>query len=116
MIYVNANVDTKSFELLDTAALDDMLSDLYPEATLYVTFVARELEMESAIWQEQEDTFVRVVLPYETILETENLPLVCVEYLLEVLQGQELMDLSELQLRLEKLIEKLKQEQVESAA
>ncbi|MEL6927090.1 MAG: hypothetical protein AAFN93_07130 [Bacteroidota bacterium] len=104
MIYVNANVDTKSFELLDTAALDDMLSDLYPESNLYVTFVARNLEIESAVWQEQEDTFIRVVLPYETTMQANNLSLLCIELLLAVLQRQEVIITVELEAQLEKLI------------
>lgn len=115
MIHINANVDLNTGELIDTGFLHEQLHELFPEGELRVIFVARDIEIESEAWQEDEDTFIRVVLPYEELQHAENCPQFIVEHLLSELKKQELIESSELEIRLEELIEKLQQE-IESAA
>lgn len=115
MIHVNANLDLQSFEVLNTSELHNLLHELYTDSELRITFVARDIEFEQACWQDEGETFVRVILPYYELLQSENIPLLVLENLLEPLSKQEYLDTSELQIRLEGLIQELRQKQIESA-
>ena len=74
MVYVNANLDQKTNKVLRTGHLTETLGDLCEE-TLYVTFVARKKNFIDAAWREENDHFIRVVLPYEEVLKTKNINL-----------------------------------------
>ena len=104
MIHINANVDQRTGDLIDTGFLHGLLHELYPEAELRIVFVARDLDLESEVWQEDEDMFIRVVLPYEQIQQVESVAPFIIEHLITQLKKQQLFDSSELQLRLEELI------------
>ena len=74
MVYINANLDQNTNKILRTGYLTETLGDLCEE-TLYVTFVARKKNFIDAAWREENDHFIRVVLPYQEVLQTENINL-----------------------------------------
>ena len=84
MVYVNANLDEQTKLLLPTGKLTDALGDLCEE-TLYVTFVARQEDFTNDAWREGDDHFIRVVLPYDAVLKTDNIGLLASQRLLQEL-------------------------------
>lgn len=99
MVYVNANLDQKTNKLLSTGTLTKKLADLC-EAPLYVTYVAREKDFTNEAWREENNHFIRVVLPYEEVLTTNNLDLLAYRYLFRQLHLLDWLDVTEMKRRL----------------
>lgn len=80
MVHINANPDLNTSKIIRTGRLNESLHDLCEEP-LYITFVARNREFDDAVWKEEEETFMRVVLPYEEVLKADNIDLLITEVL-----------------------------------
>ncbi len=80
MVHVNANLDLKTFEVIDTGRLNETLEDLSDDL-LYITFIARDRDFYNKIKKYGEETHLWVVLPYEEVLSTNNIDLLALKHL-----------------------------------
>ena len=96
MVTINANLDLKTYEILDTARLNETLADLTDE-DLGITFVVREEEFHNEVWQDEGKSYMRVVLPYDEVLDTVNLNALIFQYLYQELEKLEWLNVQALQ-------------------
>jgi hypothetical protein len=101
MVHVNANLELSTYEMLKTGHLIEDLEDL-TEDSLYITFIARERPFDNEIRQENGETFMTVVLPYEEVLETRNFDLLAYTYLDKQLDQLHWMDVENMREKLRK--------------
>lgn len=104
MVYVNANLDLNTSKIIQTGRLNESLHDLCQES-LYVTFVAREKHFIDEAWSEEGEIFMRVVLPYEQVLNTNNVDLLAYKELYKHLDKLLWLDVDMLKKKLESKIE-----------
>ncbi len=113
MIYVNANLDLKSFRKIKMQELNDLLGNLCKE-TLYVTFIARKERFETRAFQDEGDSFLKVVVPYDKVLSNENnLPLL-LTHLIQNLKLLTWLDHSLLKKRIESLLRKNSEKDIQN--
>ena len=101
MVHINANLDLNTNKIVETGRLNDSLHDLC-EHSLYVTFVARDIYFIDEVWQEDGETFMRVVLPYQEVLSTNNIDLLAYQQLYKHLDKLDWLDVESIKKRLEK--------------
>jgi len=100
MVYINANLDQASKEVINTELLIEVLGPLLNEQNLYITFIARDEPFEDKTWQEGDDHFLQLVLPYREILTAPSPNFLAIEYLLNELDQLSLPGLAEFKERL----------------
>lgn len=103
MVHVTANVDFESNLKIDTQHLNDLLCDLWEES-LYVVFYARKEEFETTAWHESGDNFLRVILPYNEIIEKEDTIPVLLTHLAKSIDQLDWLDYSEFKSCIENLV------------
>ncbi len=106
MVSVNANLDLKSFEVLKTGRLNEALADLC-DADLGITFVARDRMFLNEAWQSEGKTFMRVVLPYEEVLTTNDIDLLAFKHLYIHLDRLDWLEKEKMKVKLQKKITQL---------
>ena len=114
MVQINANMDMKTHGIIRTGRLNDHLYDLFDDP-LYITFVARKEFFFKEAWQEDGDTFLRVVLPYEEVLNTDNIDLLIMQELYEQLDLIRWFGAEKIKLMKMRLKEKMKAITIENA-
>lgn len=82
MVHINANLDLKTNEVVETGRLNESLSGLCEEK-LYITFVARDRPFHDKAWKKNGAIHMQVVLPYDEVLSTENIDLLIAQKLYE---------------------------------
>jgi len=105
MIYINANVDTKTFPKIDTGRLNKLLKDK-SEEPLYITFFAREEPFEQKAFVKNGENFLWVILPYEEILQNDDNTTLMLAHLAQSLEQMEWLDHGCLKRRIEKMLER----------
>lgn len=108
MVKVNANLDLKTFKVLDTGRMNEDLWDLCRE-DLGITFVARDTFFKNEIFLDGEKTYLRVVLPYHEVLSTSNIDLLAYQHLYDRLDEVDLLEKDAIKTKLKIKIEKLKE-------
>ena len=93
----NKRVDLTTYPIVDTDFFDQHLEDVGGE-NLYVTFVAVNVDDATEAWQEEEDSFLWLVLPYEKVLQENPIQLMK-EYLIEALTMWDWLDYKSLQVQ-----------------
>lgn len=108
MVVVNANLDLKTFEVLDTGRMNDDLANLCDEE-LGITFFARDSEFYNEAWKNKRTgkSFIRVVLPYEEVLSTNNIDLLAYKHLDQHLDKLKWLDHEAMKKKLGKIIARL---------
>lgn len=106
MVKVNANLDLKTFRILDTGRMNDDLWDLCQE-DLGVTFVARDTFFPNEVIFEEGKIYLRIVLPYEEVLKTSNIDLLAYRYLYNRLDDTDLIEKDSIKAKLLAKIERL---------
>ncbi|MEL6941985.1 MAG: hypothetical protein AAFO82_04900 [Bacteroidota bacterium] len=107
MVTVNANMDLKTNECLDTGLLNDVLIDL-SESNLGITFIAREEEdFPNEAWISNGKTYMQVVLPYQEVLEAENANLIAYQQLYKQLDMADWLDTENIKTKLQHKISEL---------
>ena len=84
MILANGNVDEKSYAKVDAAWLMELIGDL-TTSNLYISLVARDEDIKSLVRKTKDGIFLRLILPYQDILATEDAKPIIVNTLLEEL-------------------------------
>lgn len=100
MVHVNANLDLQSYDVLKKGQLVEDLADLSDEE-LYVTFVARDRYFVTEAFKKEDHTFIRVVLPYDEVLKTDNIDLLAYQHLYQHLDKIHWMDVDSIKQKLE---------------
>lgn len=99
MILANGNVDEKTYPKVDPVWLMKLIGDLVP-VNLYISLVARNETIKSLVRKTKDGIFLRLVLPYQDILATEDAKSIIINTLLEELHRleryQEIVDVEEL--------------------
>lgn len=106
MVHVNANLDLQTYEVFMKGQLTEDLVNLSDE-DLYITFVARDRKFISEAQKNEKDTFMRVVLPYEEVLSTNNIDLLAYRHLYQHLEKLTWMDHEKMKHKLKKIITRL---------
>lgn len=91
MVVVNANVDVRSGQCIDTGWLNMNLCDL-SEERLGITFVIRQQEFINESWMSNGKTYMQVVLPYDESLEAEDATLIAYQQLYQQLDQVDWLD------------------------
>lgn len=99
MVHFNANLDLKTMHKVNTQDLNTTLSDIC-ENPLYITLVAREEPNQTEAWQDDADSFFKVVLPYRELLESENSKKIIVKSIIENLEKLNWLDISSIRAKL----------------
>jgi hypothetical protein len=84
MILANANVDEKSSSKVDPKWLMDTIGDLCPN-NLYISLVARNDLIKPLVRKTKDGIFIRLILPYDKILTTEDPKSIIIDTLMAVL-------------------------------
>ncbi len=71
MILANGNVDKKTYPKVDPVWLMNLIGDLVP-VNLYISLVARNEDIKSLVRKTKDGIFLRLVLPYQDILNTND--------------------------------------------
>ncbi|MEZ5039991.1 MAG: hypothetical protein R2828_08865 [Saprospiraceae bacterium] len=84
MVSINANLDLKTNEVVETGRLNEKFADLcLEEETLGITLVARDRPFADKMWKYNGKIYWQVVLPYDEVLSTENIDLLIAQKLYE---------------------------------
>ena len=97
MILANGNVDEKSYAKVDAAWLMELIGDL-TTSNLYISLVARGEAIKPLVRKTKDGIFLRLILPYQDILASEDPKAIIINTLQEELH------------RLERYSEKLEEE------
>jgi hypothetical protein len=84
MILANANVDEKSYPKVDPKWLMDNIGDLCP-SNLYISLVARDELIKPLVRKTKDGIFIRLILPYDEILTSEDPKSIIIDTLMAVL-------------------------------
>ena len=108
MVSVNANLDLKTIEVIDTGRMNEDLADLCEEE-LGITFIARDSEFYKEAWYNEEKgkTYIRVVLPYEEVLNTQNIDRLAYQHLYQQLDQLTWMDFEAMKNKLTTIIARI---------
>lgn len=101
MVHINANLDLQTNEVIKTDRLFEAFYDLNEEEEVRITFVARDKEFLNEVWQEEGETFMRVVLPYSEVLSAKNVDLLIAKELYKQLDKVAWLDIESMKKRLE---------------
>lgn len=105
MVHINANVDLKTRPKLGTSEVRKLIKH-YVDDPLYITFYARKEEFKPWVSRKGEKSYLRVILPYEKVLENEdNVPLM-LSHLARNVERLKWLDHAALKRRIERLLEK----------
>lgn len=96
----NKRVDLVTHPIVDSRYFNTRLEDVGGE-NLYVTFVAVNDDDATEAWQEEEDSFLWLVLPYEKVLQENPIQLMK-KYLIEALPMWDWLDYKSLQVQVAK--------------
>lgn len=107
MVHINANLDLQTNEVIKTDRLFETFYDLNEEEEVRITFVARDRKFLNEAWQEEGETFMRVVLPYREVLSANNIDLLVAEELYKQLDKLKWLDVERMKRRLEGKISKM---------
>ena len=109
MVSINANLDLKTWKVLDTGRMNEDLADLCDQE-FGVTFVARDTEFYNEAWRDKKTgkTYIRVVLPYEEVLRTDHIDLLAYQRLYEELDKVTWLDREKMKKKLMEIISGLK--------
>lgn len=88
MILANGNVDEKTYPKVDPVWLMNLIGDLVP-VNLYISLVARDEDIKSLVRKTKDGIFLRLVLPYQDILATEDTKPIIINTLFEELHRLE---------------------------
>lgn len=91
----NKRVDLVTNPAIDTSYFNTLLEGIGGDQ-LYVTFVAVNDGDTTEVWQEQEESFLWLVLPYDRIVTEDPIPIMK-QYLLESLLLLHWLDVESLQ-------------------
>lgn len=105
MIHINANVDVHSHPKVRTWEVQKLITH-YIDETLYVTFYARKEAFEPQAFRENGDNFLRVILPYDQILQNDDNTTLMLAHLAQSLEQMEWLDHGCLKRRIEKMLER----------
>ena len=105
MIYINSNVDRYSYPKMETYEVEKLITN-YVDEPLYITFYARKEEFKPWVSRKGEKSYLRVILPYEEVLENEdNVPLL-LTHLARNVERLKWLDHAALKRRIERLLER----------
>ncbi len=107
MVHINANLVLQTNEVIKTERLFETFYDLNEEEEVRITFVARDRKFLNEAWQEEGETFMRVVLPYREELSANNIDLLVAEELYKQLDKLKWLDVERMKRRLEGKISKM---------
>jgi hypothetical protein len=88
MILANGNVDEKSYAKVDAAWLMELIGDL-TTSNLYISLVARDEAIKPLVRKTKDGIFLRLILPYQDILASEDPKAIIINTLLEELHRLE---------------------------
>lgn len=88
MILANGNVDERTHPKVDPAWLMNLIGDLCP-INLYISLVARDEEIKPFVRKIEDGIFLRLVLPYDEVLSTEDSKIILIDTLLKELHRLE---------------------------
>lgn len=99
MVRINANLDLKTADIIDTGRLNQTLEDLSDDV-LFITFVARDVSFFNGARRFKNKTHMHVVLPYEEVSATDNIELLALDYLDQNLNQLRWMDIESMRIKL----------------
>lgn len=109
MILANGNVDEKTYPKVDPVWLMNLIGDLVP-VNLYISLVARDEDIKSLVRKTKDGIFLRLVLPYQDILATEDTKPIIINTLFKELHRleryQEIVDVQGLREEIKERFEK----------
>lgn len=88
MILANGNVDVKTHPKVNPAWLMNLIGDLSP-VNLYISLVARNENIKTLVRKTKDGIFLRLVLPYEDVLASEDTKAIVIDTLLQELHRLE---------------------------
>ena len=108
MVSVNANLDLSTYEVFKKGRMVEDLIDLCDQP-FGITFVARDTEFYNEAWRNKKTgkTYMRVVLPYEEVLHTDNIDLLAYHRLYEELDKVTWMDKETMKKKVKEIISRL---------
>ena len=105
MVHFNANVDLKTLPKVNTHDLNQSLGDIC-DRPLYITLVAREEAFKTEAWQDNQDSFLRIVLPYKEVLESENTSSLIIRSIMESLEKINWLDIKSIKRKIRSKLSK----------